>query len=120
MTSSSAAAAPSYSTTSSTELGKPAVWIISRRHWLRSASSRTRIEAPLDLFMSTTVAPDGSLTIQQSPSEPGDYVLLRAEIDLVVGLAACADDVTPCNGGFCGPLVVDIVPPDSRGQRGDP
>lgn len=78
------------------------------------------IEAPLDLFMSTMVAPDGSLSIEQSPSEPGDYVLLRAEIDLVVGLAACADDVTPCNGGFCGPLVVDIVPPDARGQRGDP
>jgi uncharacterized protein len=74
------------------------------------------VEAPLDLFMATAVTPDGALTIERSPSRPGDSVLLRAETDLVVGLAACADDVTPCNGGRCGPLVVDIAPP----ERGDP
>ena len=57
---------------------------------------------------------DGRLLIHRSPSRPGDHVVLRAETDLVVALAACADDVTECNGGRCGPLLVDFVP--KKGQ----
>lgn len=74
--------------------------------------ARDAVEAPLDLFMATEVTPDGRLVIHRSPSLPGDHVVLRAETDLVVALAACADDVTECNGGRCGPLLVDIVPPE--------
>jgi uncharacterized protein len=73
---------------------------------------RDAIEAPLDLFMATEVAPDGRLLIHRSPSRPGDYVVLRAQTDVVVALAACADDVTECNSGRCGPLLVDFVPPE--------
>jgi uncharacterized protein YcgI (DUF1989 family) len=76
------------------------------------------VEAPVNLFMATTVEPDGTLSIQTSPSRAGDRVVFRAEIDLLLALAACADDVTPCNGGRCGPLDVDIAPPDGFGQRG--
>lgn len=73
------------------------------------------VEAPLDLFMATEVTPAGELVIRTSPSRPGDFVVLRAETDLVVGIAACADDVTDCNGGRCGPLLVDLFPPDAKG-----
>lgn len=72
------------------------------------------VEAPFDLFMATTVEEDGRLSIGRSPSRPGDHALLRAEMDLVVGLAACADDVTDCNGGVCTPLEVEIRPPRER------
>ena len=75
------------------------------------------IEAPLDLFMATEVQSDGSLVIRRSPSRPGDHVVLRAHCDLTVALAACADDVTECNGGHCGPLRVDLIPP---GRKDDP
>lgn len=82
---------------------------------------RDAVEAPLDLFMATEVLPDGSLAIHRSPSRPGDSVTLRAECDLVVALAACADDVTECNGGRCGPLLVALSPPESPADaRGDP
>jgi uncharacterized protein len=70
------------------------------------------VEAPLDLFMATEVAPDGRLLVHRSPAGPGDHVVLRAETDVVVALAACADDVTECNDGRCGPLLVDLVPPE--------
>ena len=80
---------------------------------------RDAVEAPLDLFMSTEVLPDGSLAIRRSPSRPGDHVVLRAQHDLVVALAACADDVTECNGGRCGPLLVDLIPPTCD-AKGDP
>jgi uncharacterized protein YcgI (DUF1989 family) len=69
------------------------------------------VEAPLDLFMATEVGPTGTLSIRRSPSRPGDHVLLRAETALVVGVAACADDVTECNGGRCGPLRVELLTP---------
>jgi uncharacterized protein len=71
--------------------------------------ARDAVEAPLDLFMATSVEPDGSLQISRSPSVPGSQVSLRAEAPLIVALAACADDVTECNGGRCGPLLVDLV-----------
>lgn len=73
--------------------------------------ARDAVEAPLDLFMATDVGADGTLTIRRSPSRAGDTVVLRAAADLVVAVAACADDVTECNGGRCGPLVVEILPP---------
>jgi uncharacterized protein YcgI (DUF1989 family) len=73
------------------------------------------VEAPLDLFMATEVTAEGELVIHRSPSRPGDHVLLRAEADVVVALAACADDVTDCNGGRCGPLLVELLPPDAKG-----
>jgi uncharacterized protein YcgI (DUF1989 family) len=69
------------------------------------------VEAPLDLFMCTEVGADGSLRINPSPSRPGDHVVLRAETDLVVALAACADDLTDCNGRRCGPLLAELCPP---------
>ena len=80
---------------------------------------RDAVEAPLDLFMQTEVTPAGELVIHPSPSRPGDHVVLRAEVDVVVALAACADDVTERNGGRCGPLVVEIVPPvpDARKEH---
>jgi uncharacterized protein YcgI (DUF1989 family) len=73
------------------------------------------VEAPVDLFMATEVTPAGELVIRRSPSRPGDSVVLRAEADLVVALAACADDVTECNGGRCGPLLVDVLPSPAKG-----
>jgi uncharacterized protein len=69
------------------------------------------VEAPFNLFMATTVGEDGRLGIARSPSRPGDHVVIRAEMDLVVGLAACADDVTDCNGGVCTSLDVQIRSP---------
>jgi uncharacterized protein YcgI (DUF1989 family) len=82
--------------------------------------ARDAVEAPLDLFMATEVRPDGTLAIHRSPSRPGDHVVLRAETDLVVALAACADDVTACNGGRCGPLLVDLAPPAPEHVKGAP
>jgi uncharacterized protein len=82
--------------------------------------ARDAVEAPLDLFMATEIRPDGTLAIHRSPSRAGDHVLLRAETDLVLALAACADDVTACNGGRCGPLLVDLLPPDPAPRKGAP
>jgi aminomethyltransferase len=50
-------------------------------------------------FFNTKVSDDGRIVeIEPSLSKPGDYVLLRAERDLLAAVSACPDDVMPTNG----------------------
>ncbi len=53
---------------------------------------------PLNLFMNTPVVEDGSIDRRPPVSKPGDYVIFRSEMDLVIVFSACPQDVTPING----------------------
>ena len=53
---------------------------------------------PLNLFMNTPVLTDGSIERRPPESKPGDYVSMRAEIDLVIVFSCCPQDITPING----------------------
>ena len=59
--------------------------------------------SPWNLFMNIPVGADGSLSFEPPPSQPGDYVLLRAEMDCVVAFSACPQDFVPINGVACTP-----------------
>ena len=65
--------------------------------------------SPWNLFMNIPVGPDGSLSFEPPVSSPGDYVLLRAEIDCVVAFSACPQDIVPING-------VDCIPTEAHFQ----
>ena len=54
--------------------------------------------APLNLFMNIPWTEDGRLTLEEPVSEPGDYVVLRAEMDAVIAFSACPQDILPING----------------------
>jgi uncharacterized protein len=54
--------------------------------------------SPLNLFMNVPVSVNGSLEFSAPLSEPGQYVALRAEMELVIVLSACPQDVTAVNG----------------------
>jgi uncharacterized protein YcgI (DUF1989 family) len=54
--------------------------------------------SPLNLFMNIPVQPDRSLSFDPPVSTPGSYVLLRAEMDLIVAFSACPQDILPING----------------------
>jgi uncharacterized protein YcgI (DUF1989 family) len=54
--------------------------------------------ASLNLFMNVPVHADGSLERHAPASKAGDYVALRAEMDLLLVLSACPQDVTVING----------------------
>ena len=56
------------------------------------------IPSPWNLFMNIPVQSDGSLTFEPPVCQPGNYVLLRAEMDCVVAFSACPQDVVPVNG----------------------
>ena len=64
--------------------------------------------SPWNLFMNIPVQADGSLSFEPPVCKPGDYVLLRAELDCVVAFSACPQDMVPINGVACRPTEVHI------------
>lgn len=54
--------------------------------------------APLNLFMNTPVSEDGSIGRKAPISRPRDEVRLLCEMDLVVVISACPQDITTING----------------------
>ena len=56
------------------------------------------VPSPLNLFMNVPWGPDGALVFTPPVSRPGDRVGLRAEVDLLVVLSACPQDLVPVNG----------------------
>ncbi|ETW92524.1 MAG: hypothetical protein ETSY1_43255 [Candidatus Entotheonella factor] len=59
--------------------------------------------SPWNLFMNIPVQPDGRLSFEPPVSQPGDYVLLQAEMDCVIAFSACPQDMVPINGVACTP-----------------
>jgi uncharacterized protein YcgI (DUF1989 family) len=54
--------------------------------------------APLNLFMNIPWTEDGTLAWAEPVTKPGDYVVFRAELDLVIAFSACPQDILPING----------------------
>ena len=59
--------------------------------------------SPWNLFMNIPVDADGSLGFEPPVCNPGDYLVLRAEMDCVVAFSACPQDLVPINGRDCIP-----------------
>ncbi len=56
------------------------------------------VPSPLNLFMNIPWTSDGSLSFEGPVTRPGDYVILRAEQDVIVAFSACPQDILPING----------------------
>ena len=54
--------------------------------------------SPLNLFMNIPWTADGGLSFDPPTSQPGDSVTLRAELDCIVAMSACPQDILPING----------------------
>lgn len=55
---------------------------------------------PLNLFMNVAIDHRGSLDIRPPVSEKGQYVVLKAETDLIIVMSACPQDLAPVNAGM--------------------
>jgi uncharacterized protein len=53
---------------------------------------------PLNLFMNVDALNDGTVLRAPPSSRPGDSIVLRAEMNVVVVFSACPQDITPING----------------------
>ena len=59
--------------------------------------------APWNMWMNIPVTEDGSVSFEPPLSKVGDYVVLRAEYDVVVVFSCCPQDMVPINGADCVP-----------------
>ncbi len=64
------------------------------------------IPTSLNVFMNVEVLPSGELRILPPRSRAGDHILLRAEMDLVVGVTACSAELS--NNGCFKPIDVRL------------
>ncbi|MET1028801.1 MAG: urea carboxylase-associated family protein [Dongiaceae bacterium] len=53
--------------------------------------------SPLNLFMNVPVSAEGKLAFKPPVSSPGQYITLRAEMDLIIVFSACPQDMIPVN-----------------------
>lgn len=56
------------------------------------------VPCPLNFWENARILADGSQRIEPPVSRPGDHILLRAELDLVIVFSACPQDMAPTNG----------------------
>jgi len=66
---------------------------------------------PVNIFENTPPRTDGELIAGPMPTKPGDYVVFRAEMDLVFVLTACSCDIgmNDINGGKSTPLRIEVL-----------
>jgi uncharacterized protein YcgI (DUF1989 family) len=57
-----------------------------------------RLSNPVNLWMNIPVLDNARIELRPPESRPGDYVVLRALMDVIVIFSACPMDVTPING----------------------
>ncbi len=60
--------------------------------------------SPLNLFMNIPWTNAGGLSFEAPVTKPGDYILMRAEMDLVIAFSACPQDILPINGELREPV----------------
>ena len=67
------------------------------------------IATTFNLFMNVEASPDGALSILPPRSKAGDYAVLEARMDLIVGLTACSHEES--NGGSFKPIRYEVLEP---------
>jgi uncharacterized protein YcgI (DUF1989 family) len=63
-------------------------------HGIRAAD----VPFSFNIFMDYPVDPQGDLTYGETVSGPGDYIELRADMDVLVALSNCPQVLNPANG----------------------
>ncbi|CZR57930.1 uncharacterized protein PAC_07820 [Phialocephala subalpina] len=73
--------------------------------------AKGEVPDPLNLFMNVNVDWNGAwgIELREPASRPGSYVVLRAEVDCVVVMSACPNDITMVNGMNCRDVLFEIL-----------
>jgi uncharacterized protein YcgI (DUF1989 family) len=79
-------------------------------------SERFYVPQPFNVFANVKIGADGSVLNDAPPSKPGDYIVLKAWIDVIVAISACPQEFNPITGWYPTELVVDILDPAGNGH----
>jgi len=66
----------------------------------------SKITIPFNIFMNIEISRQGKIIIHSPLSKAGDYIELRAEMDMIVGVTACA--AGKCNNFKWTPIDVEV------------
>jgi uncharacterized protein YcgI (DUF1989 family) len=61
------------------------------------------VPAPFNVWMNNPVGSDGGIRWLPPVSRPGDHITFRVDMDAVVVMSACPQDMVPVNGADCLP-----------------
>ena len=64
---------------------------------------------PINLFMNTPALPDGTIDWRPAPTKAGDHVVMRAELDLILAVSACPQDIVRINDGNPTAIEIELV-----------
>jgi hypothetical protein len=64
---------------------------------------------PINLFMNTPAGADGTIDWLPAPTKAGDHVVMRAELDLVLAVSACPQDIVQINEQNPGPVQIELL-----------
>jgi len=67
------------------------------------------VPQPINLFMNIPVREGGELGWEPAPTRPGDSVTLLAEMDCVVVVSACPQDLVPINNGDPTAIAIELL-----------
>jgi hypothetical protein len=91
-------------------------WHASCEENLQRAVAQFGIEQPaapqsVNLFMNIPVDAEGGLGWEPARSGAGDSITLRAELDCIVAVSACPQDIIPINGGNPTGILLEVLGP---------
>jgi uncharacterized protein YcgI (DUF1989 family) len=67
---------------------------------------KSQIPTAFNIFMNVGVTAEGKIDVRTPLSKAGDFIELQAEMDLIMGVTACA--AGKCNNFRCKPIEVEI------------
>jgi len=80
-----------------------------RRVMAELGEPEIEIPQPINLFTNIPVGRDGSLSWEPALTEPGDHVVLRAEMDAYVVVSACPQDIMAINDRAPSPIALELL-----------
>ncbi len=74
----------------------------------KALEERRAIITPVNLFMHTKINSDGSILVEEPLSKAGDKIILKALMNITLGVAACSVSESKCNSGKCSPIKIVV------------
>ena len=74
----------------------------------KALEERRAIITPVNLFMHTKINSDGSILVEEPLSKAGDKIILKALMDITLGVAACSVLESKCNSGKCSSIKIIV------------
>lgn len=71
--------------------------------------SKSYVPNPFNIFMHTDIDEEYKLAIKKPISKKGDYIDLKAQMNCLIAVSSCAEDISDCNNGICTPISVEIL-----------